>query len=120
MNPIPVSWCIGGALALSAASGFAGWKIAHWQRDSAELEAVNKQTEKGKERQAKVETKATTLEKERADVIDRSPTIRIIYRDRIVPAACEPEPDAVRVLNQSRADANSRLARQPGAAVPAD
>lgn len=113
-------WVTPAAFALSAAISFgAGWKVANWQHDSRRLAEQRKGVEIQAKRQTTVETKATTLEQERADVVDRSPTIRTIYRTIAVHPQCEPDPGAIRVLQQSRDDANSRASGEPRPTVPA-
>jgi hypothetical protein len=108
-----------GLLAIVASFG-AGWRVSALRCD-ARLAKIERAAEgKRARQQATVNRKATDYEREKSNVIDRGPEIRTIYKDRAVPAACEPEPDAVRVLDAARAEANGRASGQSGAAVPAD
>lgn len=122
MNPIPVSWCAGGALILAALSFGAGWKANDWRRDSQQLEAVKKGVEHTAKQADTIHTEATRYNERKADADQnaraRETEVRTIYKDRAVPGACEPDPSAVSVLDRAIADANASARGEPGATVP--
>lgn len=122
MNPIPVTWCLAGALAASVAAFGAGWQVRAWRCDAALSEALQQAEKQRAALQAQVELQSTNYEGERADAsVDhttRETTIRTIYRDIAVPADCA-VPDAARSVLQGAIDrANARSAGEPVAAVP--
>lgn len=120
VNPIPITWCAAGALAVAVGSFGAGWQVRSWKADS-HLAKIERKAEAERARlQTIVETQATSLEQERAHVIDRTREIRTIYRDKVVPAICEPEPAAVSLLEQARAESNARITGEPSDTVRDD
>lgn len=117
---IPPTWLAAGGLALAVAGFGAGWQVRSWKAES-HLAKIERKAEAERARlQTIVETQASNLEGERAHVIDRTSEIRRIYVDRVVPAICEPEPAAVGLLEQTRADANARASGLARPALPGD
>ncbi|MCJ2189165.1 hypothetical protein [Novosphingobium beihaiensis] len=122
MNPIPIGWCLGGALAAAVAGGLAGWTVRDWKRDSEVLAEFQSAAKDLKQARETVDHAATAYEQERDDdrarTAVRESTIREIYHDRTVPADCAVPAAAVRVLDQAVDAANARTAGQPAPGLP--
>jgi len=122
MNPIPVSWCLGGALAAAVAGGLAGWTVRDWKRDSEVLAGMKTAAKQLKDAADTVDLAATAYEQEKSDAQAqnqmRESTIREIYRDRVVPADCAAPYSAVRVLDDAVAAANARASGEPAPGMP--
>ena len=117
MIPVPFAWRVGAALAAAALCFGAGFQVRGWRCDS-QIAAIERAAVK---RQAKAQANAhdqsTGYEQERADAREssdtREATLRTIYRDRVVPVACEPDPRAVGLLREA-VDAANQPARESG------
>lgn len=122
MNPIPVTWCLAGALAALAIGFGAGWQVSGWRHEAKQADALRQQQVAYEKRIATINEKAREYEQEReaARVVqrEREHTIREIYRDVPVPSECA-APDGVRsVLAEAVHDANARARGEPGGTVP--
>ena len=122
MNPIPVSWCLGGALAAAVAGFAGGWTVRDWKRDSEVLAGMETAAKHLEEARQTVDLAATAYEQEKADAQDQSRvrenTIREIYREQVVPADCAAPDAAVRVLDDAVTAANARASGQPAPGLP--
>ncbi|AIT81584.1 hypothetical protein [Novosphingobium pentaromativorans] len=123
MNPIPISWCLGGAAAAALVGAWGGWTVRDWKRDSEVLAGIEKATELVNEQLATIDAAAQAYEQEREDARVqtnvRESTIREIYRDRPVPADCAVGDDVRGVLNDAVRSANARAAGEPAPGVSA-
>lgn len=122
MNPIPISWCLGGAGAAALLGALAGWTVRDWKRDSEVLAGLEKAAELVDKQRSVIDTAAEAYEKDRQDAgaqaAVRETTIREIYGSAPADVRCDP-PAAVRgVLNDAVAAANARAAGQPEAGLP--
>lgn len=118
---MPPIWLYGGAGALLAGA-LAGWTVRDWKADSDALKAEKRaQTEYVAVVQALAdqslayETLAQSIRT--AERRDRE-TIREIYRNVQVPAACAVPADAVRLLNAATERANAAAAGELSGTVP--
>lgn len=118
MNPIPLPWLGAGALGIAVLSFGAGWQVNDWRRDAKALEAKEQAHKQQREDQAKADDTAIEYEEGKADAeqryTDRAAQVRIIYRDREVPAVCEPDADSKRLLDQAIAEANQPTGQPQG------
>ena len=122
MNPIPVSWCLGGAL-VAVVTGFAGgWTVRDWKRDSEVLARMETAAKQLRDATHTVDLAATAYEQEKSDAQAqnrmRENIIREIYREQVVPADCAAPDAAVRVLDDAVTAANARAAGEPAPALP--
>lgn len=122
MNPIPITWCAAGGLALAVAGFVGGLKVQDWRRDSKDLTALQRATKDLKAAAQQQAATAKAYEQERADAqaqsTIRESTINTIYKDRVVRADCALDAAAGGVLDDAIASANARAAGQPDPAVP--
>lgn len=100
-----------GLLAIVASFG-AGWRVSALRCD-ARVAKIERAAEKQRARQqATVNRKATQYERESADAdktaSEREAKVRLVYRDRVVPAVCEPPADSGKLLDDAISDANRR------------
>lgn len=118
MFGIPSPYIMGGLLLV----GFlGGYKVKDWQCDAAYAKAMEKAEKQRQQMQQVIDTKAVQYEEARnaAEVtsVERTNTIREIYRDVPAPAAgeCPSVPDGVvRVLVESIRDTDTPgTARKP-------
>lgn len=123
MNPIPVTWCAAGGLALAAVGFVSGLKVQDWRRDSKDLTELQQVTQDLQIAARQQAATARVYEQERADAqvqsTVRESTINTIYKDRVVRADCALDAAAGSVLDDAIANANARAAGQSDAAVPA-
>ena len=99
-----------------------GWKIRDWRCDAAYAKAIQQSTKIKEKQTAIVNDASQDYEDKRgkADVItvQRTNTIREIYRDAPAPAAsCAAPDDARRLLESSVSDANAAATGKSGRAV---
>lgn len=124
MNPIPISWCLGGAAASALLGVIGGWTVRDWKRDSEVLAGIKKATEQVDQQRQVIDKAALAYEQERENerfqTNVRESTIREIYRDRPVPADCAVGGDVRGVLDEAVRSANARAAGQPAPGLPAD
>jgi predicted RNA-binding Zn ribbon-like protein len=124
MNPIPVTWCLAGALAATVAGVATGWTVRDWKRDSEVLEQFEAAAKNLDAARAVVDQAATAYEKEKQDAVvireAGASSIRGAYSGRVVPTDCVVVPVAAGVLNDAITAANARAAGKPGSAVPTD
>jgi hypothetical protein len=124
MNPIPVTWCLAGALAATAAGLATGWTLRDWKRDSEVLEQFESAAKDLKAARVVVDQAATAYEKEKQDAVvireAGESSIRGAYNGRVVPADCVVVPVAAGVLNDAITAANARATGKPASAVPTD
>lgn len=112
-------WVLALIAAVALAGAFStGWKVQGWRCAAAQTKAL-KQAQAAFEKQlAEMNRKATEYENDREqareDSLEREQVIRTVYRDRVVPAGCEPDPAAVRVLGDAVDAANARASGEPG------
>jgi hypothetical protein len=113
-------YVIGGALILSAASGY---KVRDWQCDAAFAKALEKAEKLRVKKQEVVDDVSQTYETERdqTNVVatERTNTIREIYKTApAIPADCS-APDALRrLLESSVRDANTAATGKPSGKLP--
>lgn len=122
MNPIPISWCLGGAGAAALLGALAGWTVRDWKRDSevlAEVARTAKQLDKA--RQA-VDTAAAAYEEDRthagAQAAAREITIRQAFGSAPADVRCDPPAVVHGVLDDAVRAANARAAGEPAAGLP--
>lgn len=118
----PPLWVKPAIAAVALVGAFsAGWTVQGWRWAAADAERLEAEVKAKDDQLARQDEIATDYEQSReqgrVEAHTRETTIREIYRDVEVPADCEPEPDALRVLDQA-VDAANQRAGQPGAAVP--
>lgn len=122
MTIIPPWVYAAGAAATVALSFGAGWQVRSWRCD-AQVAAIERRLVEARDAaQARRDNASTTYEQNRAVVATEArtapPTVRTIYRDLPpVPTACEPNSDALRVLDTALARTGT-AAGEPVAAVP--
>ena len=109
-------YILGGALALSAISGY---KIRDWQCDAALANALEEAAERQREMQNELEQKARAYEtlRDYADGLgaSRGTSIREIYREVPAPApSCAAPDNVVGVLQGGIDNANAAASGQPG------
>ena len=99
------------------ASFSAGWKVEslrwHAKHEHALKQAQIAFQRQLDKQQEQSEAYEQSRERSRVEGQRGDETIRTIYRDRIVPAECEPDPGVIGVLNDALRDANARAAGQP-------
>jgi hypothetical protein len=105
----------GGALLLGAAGGY---KVRDWRCDAALANALEQAAERQQEAQDEVDRQAGAYEEDRTATYDTGAAtireVREIYREVPSPSpACEPVPDAVRMLQGRLDHANARASGQP-------
>lgn len=124
LNPIPISWCLAGGVALLAVGAVGGWTVRDWKRDSEVLAGLKKATEQVEQQRQVIDKAALAYEQERDDARSqirvRESAIREIYRDRPVPADCAVGDDVRGVLDDAVRSANARAAGQPAPGLPTD
>jgi hypothetical protein len=113
-------YLVGGALILSAASGY---KVRDWQCDAAYAKALEKAEKLRVKKQEVVDNVSQTYEYERdqANVVatERTNTIREIYKTApAVPADCAGSDALRRVLESGVRDANAAATGKPSGDVP--
>lgn len=117
MNPIPVSWCLGGALAASVLAFGAGWTVQGWRWSAADAERLGAEVKAKDDQLAEQNDIATEYEKTsetaRVEYITREGQVREIYREIEVPSNCAAPPAVRSVLEQAVTSANSATG-QPG------
>lgn len=113
-------YAAGGAL---IAGFMGGWTVRDWRCDAAkaaEIERAVAEMNKITERQ---NNSAAELEVYRNDSEDRTQEartrIRTIYLDRPVDVSCDLHPDARRLHENNRANANAAAAGEPSIPLPA-
>lgn len=115
---LPIWGYVGaGALAVGL---LGGWTVRDWRAESqiaaihAELqEARNEQLARADQSAANYETQRATIQR---DIIRLPAEVRTIYETVTVPAACEPSPDALRLLDRAISGANAP--GEPETALP--
>lgn len=121
---VPLWAKIAGAVGLLAVGGWTGYTINDAFRDSDDLAKLQASVEKMGKETDRLKTAGDKLEESRAAErpaqIERTHTVREIYKDNPVPADCVPDPRAVRVLDDAIGRANARVTGQPQVAVPGD
>lgn len=105
--------------AAAAALVFSGWKVRDWQCDASRAAALEAAEKTRSLRQSIVDRNAQEYEAERgqanATTIERTNTIREIYRDAPpVPVDCAPPDAARRLLEDSIRDANADASGELG------
>lgn len=115
---LPIWGYVGaGALAVGL---LGGWTVRDWRADS-EMAAVQRELQEARDEQlARADRSAARYETQRAtiqrDIIRLPAEVRTIYETVTVPAACEPSPDAKRLLD--RAISGADTASEPETALP--
>ncbi|UXO93948.1 hypothetical protein Pan3_26 [Pseudanabaena phage Pan3] len=115
---LPIWGYVGaGALAVGL---LGGWTVRDWKADS-EMAAVQRELQEARDEQlARADQSAADYETQRAtiqrDIIRLPAEVRTIYETVTVPAACEPSPDALRLLD--RAISGADAASEPETALP--
>lgn len=122
MNPIPISWCAGGALAAALLGGLAGWTVRDWKSDAEILAGLKKATQTVEDQRVVIDKAATAFDQHQqqnqSQSTTRESTIREIYRNVPVSSDCA-APAAVRsVLDNAVTSANARAAGQPPVGLP--
>lgn len=100
------------ALALLAAAIFgSGWQVRSWKCAAAQKEALQQAQKRFEAQLAKQNNESERYEAERnaarEESRNRETQVRTIYRDRVVPAECEPDPGAVSLLREAVDSANA-------------
>lgn len=108
--------------ALAALLVFSGWKVRDWQCDAAYAKALQQSTKIKEKQSAIVNDVSRDYEEKRsksdAVTVERTNTIREIYRDVPAPAVDCAAPDATRrVLEDSVRDANATATGKSGGAL---
>lgn len=107
---------VAGAAVLAAA--FGGWKVRDWQCKAREA-AVMEQVAKEKDRmQGVIDEQAVAYEKAKAAAavvsVERTNTIREVFRDVPVDVSCVPPPAVSSVLLDAVEDTNRSVSGPPG------
>lgn len=122
MNPIPLSWCLGGAGAAALLGALAGWTVRDWKRDSEVLKGLEKAAQTVDRQRSVIDSAAEAYEKDRQDAgakaTVRETTIREIYGSSAADVRCDPPAGVRSVLNDAVAAANARAAGEPEAGLP--
>ena len=113
-------WRTIAALFAALAMFATGWTVRGWRCD-ARIAAIEREAQAARDAQARAADRAAQgYEAERAAIVTATDTattqIRTIYRDRQIPADCEPPADALRVLDNAIAGADDP--GQPSPALP--
>jgi hypothetical protein len=102
---MPLWGYVGIGSALVGALG--GWTVRDWKADAEAAEVQQALVEARDKAQKQADDQSVAYETTRAENAATAristTTIREIYRDVEVPAACEPDPDAVRLLDNALA-----------------
>lgn len=111
-------WAYAVAAGVTFAAGFGtAWQVQQWRWHAHEAKALKAQQAAFQRQLDQQNQKATEYEAERETARvqsrERESTIRTIYRDRVVPADCEPPADARGVLDDALLRANARASGQP-------
>lgn len=118
INPL-ILWSAGGALMIGL---FAGWSVRDWKADADTLAAYVRTDQLREKMQAKIDAPSRTYEDWRADAevsrIETRNTVREIYRDVEVPAACDVPASARGLLENRVTGANAAAAGEPRPEVP--
>jgi hypothetical protein len=126
MNPV-FGYIAAGALVI----GFgAGWKVRDWRCDAQAAEAQRAAQKKIDDKQAELDTLATSYNNLSGDFIDlqgelRNASretggyVREIYRNVTVPASCAVPDSALRLLDLAQRRANAAAKGAPGPGQPA-
>jgi hypothetical protein len=113
-------YIVGGALIISAASGY---KVRDWQCDAAYAKALEK-AEKSRAKKQEVLNNVSQdyeIERSKADVVatERTHTIREIYKTApAIPADCAASDALRRLLESSVRDANAATTGKPSVELP--
>lgn len=117
INPL-VLYTAGGALLVGA---LGGWTVRDWKADSDQLAAVERANKAEKAAIAAVYKPSSEYEKVLADLrpreIETRNTIREVYRNVEVPAACAVPAAGVGVLDDARQRANAAATGEPSPEV---
>lgn len=101
---------------------FGGWSVRDWKADADQLQEVQKREALKDKMQDKIDATASRYEQTRADNmaarVETTNTIREVYRNVEVPAACAAPAAVVGVLGRAVDRANDEAAGKPVAAVP--
>lgn len=115
----PWAYAIAAAVALSGAF-YGGWQVRAWKCDAALTRALREAQIAFQAQLERQNDEASEYEREREtnrlEGQARETEVRTIYRDRVVPAECEPDAAAVGVLQRALDSANADPA-EPGASV---
>lgn len=102
---------------------FAGWSVRDWKADADTLRDVQKREALKDRMQSRIDAQASAYEQARADNmgarVETTNTIREVYRNVEVPAACAAPDAVVGLLGRAVDRANDEAAGKPVAAVPA-
>lgn len=115
---LPIWGYIGaGALAVGL---LGGWTVRDWRAES-QMAAVQRELQEARNEQlARADAAAVRYEGQSAqiqrDIIRLPAEVRTIYETVTVPAACEPSPDALRLLDRAISGANTT--GEPETALP--
>lgn len=100
----------------------AGWTVNGWRWQAKQTHALEAQQKQFQAQLAKQGKEATAYENDRQAAREatdaRQTQVRIIYRDKVVPRGCDPDPAAKRLLDDAIRDANSASGSQPSGTVP--
>lgn len=115
----PWAYIAAGGLALAGGFG-AGWQVRAWKAD-ADIASIHEGYQKAlAEQLARADAAAVRYEGQSAqiqrDIIRLPAEVRTIYETVTVPAACEPSPDALRLLD--RAISGADTTGEPETALP--
>lgn len=122
MNPIPVSWCLGGAGVAALLGAWGGWTVRDWKADSEALVGLQTAITTVEKQRKVIDDAAGAYEKDQADDAlagsTRVAEIRTVYRDRVVSPDCAAPPTVSSLLGQAVSAANARAAGQPPPGLP--
>ena len=124
MNPIPISWCLGGAALAMVLGVWGGWTVCTWREDAATLKGLKDATAQVKDQTTVLANAAKIYQgNQQSGQIQtntRESTIREIYKTApAVPANCAAPAGVRGVLEQAVDAANARAAGQSGGGLPA-